>query len=72
MEIQRDQKEVLSNISEAKEFDSIRQDKQNHKNVRYKRQRLIENCTYCGTGHPQAHYLACGKICSECGKANHF
>ena len=62
------QKEVLNNIKEAKQFNVIRQDKQKHESMSHKRQKLIENCKYCSTEHPQRQFPAYGKICSGGGK----
>ena len=33
-------------------FDFNWQDKQKHDSAIFKRQNVIENCKYCGTGHP--------------------
>ena len=39
------------NITQAKEFGSIRPDKQKHDNLVPRGKKLIENCKYCGTEH---------------------
>ena len=69
VDVQRAQKEVLNNIREDKDFDSVRQDEQKHESVRHKRKKLRENC---GTGHPQRRCPSYGKMCSGFSRANCF
>ena len=64
-------KEVFDNIRKAKAFNPVRWDKKCH-NARQIKNKVIENCKHCSTRHPQRTCPAYGKICSSCGKTNHF
>ena len=68
----RVQKEELDYIREDKELDSIRQEKHKHNGARQNRNKGINKCKYCSSGHPQRQYSSYDKMCSSCGKANHF
>ena len=77
VEAQMTQKEMLNNIRDVSEFDVVRRDRQKHGNSRQQRdngngKKIVENCKYYGTGHPQKLCPMYGKKCSVCGKINHF
>ena len=38
----------------------------------HRKQNQLENCKFCGTGHPQRQHPAYGKNCRGCAKTNHF
>ena len=41
-------------------------------NVKHRKQKLLENCNYCGTGHSQRQCPAYGKTYRLCRKTYHF
>ena len=62
-----EQRSILNNIRETKDFDAIRQNTQWVHGAPHS-----DKCKYCGTGHSPCQFPAYRKKCGECGKDNHF
>ena len=69
---QRVHKEELDHKEEDTSFDSNGWDKQKCENAMQIKNKVIEYCKYCGTGHTQRQYPAYSKICSSCSKTSHL
>ena len=77
VEANRAQSAIMDNLTETKEFDKVKIAKGG---LRYKggnvqthtKAPAKKNCSYCSSSHPPRQCPAYGKMCTDCGKVNHF
>ena len=75
LEVTRSQAHVIQHNSAVNpdyNVDEIRKQFSNNQKSQKESPDLIKKCKFCSFSHKRGAYPACGKLCNNCKKENHF
>ena len=78
--VHRSQRALIENLKDNRDFDMVKgkyKEKLRNDRIKMKKSAMVprehmEKYRYCGATHQPGWWPAYGKICSGCGKVNHF